>query len=78
MTTSWSLFAHGRWRDAVATHVTGTALAVVALVVGMGAGIVAVVGKPLAWQPSHNLAALASLVLAAAVLCEWFWRLAGG
>ncbi len=78
MTTSWALVTKGRALDALATHATGTLLAVVALVVGLGAIIVAVQGKRLAWQPGETTVAGASLVLTGLVLFEWIFRLLSG
>jgi hypothetical protein len=78
MTTSWALVTKGRPLDALATHVTGTLLAVVALVAGMGATIVAVRGKRLAWQPGETAAAIGALALAGLVLVEWMFRLFAG
>lgn len=78
MTTSWALVTKGRPLDALATHVTGTLLALVALVVGLGATIVAVRGKRLAWQPGEAAAAIGALVLTGLVLFEWMFRLLGG
>jgi hypothetical protein len=75
MTTSWALVTHGRPREAFATHATGTLLALVALVVGMGAVIVAVQGRRLAWLPSQQVLAIMAAVLAVLVLGEWVIRL---
>ena len=75
MTTSWALFTQGRPLDALSTHATGTLLAIVALVTGLGAIIVAVQGKRLAWQPGEAMAAGMGLVIAGLVLCEWVFRL---
>ncbi len=77
MTTSWALVTKGRPIDALSTHVTGTLLALVALVVGLGATIVAVRGRRLAWQPGETAAAVGALVLAGLVLFEWMFRLLG-
>jgi len=76
MTTSWSLVTHGRLADAARTHASGTLLALVALVVGLIAVIVAVQGKRLAWQPGETTLALGGVALALLVVAEWIFRLA--
>jgi hypothetical protein len=76
MTTSWALVTKGRFQDALGTHVSGTLLALLALVVGMGATIVATQGKQLSWQPRSGVLAVFAVGLALVVLGEWIVRLA--
>jgi hypothetical protein len=75
MTTAWALAMDARMSDATRTHVTGTLLAVAALVVGLGATIVAARGRRLAWQPGETALAGLALAAAALVLVEWVLRL---
>lgn len=75
MTTSWALVTKGRFQEALATHVSGTLLALLALVVGMGATIVAAQGKQLSWQPPRGVLAVFAVGLALLVLSEWIVRL---
>ena len=75
MTTSWALATHGRPLEALQAHVTGTLLAVVALVVGMASAIVAASGRRLGWQPHQTVIASLAALLAAGVLIEWTLRL---
>jgi len=74
MTTSWSLATHGQFLEAARTHVSGTLLALVALVVGLGAIIVAARGRRLAFQPGETAWAILAVGLALAVMCEWIVR----
>jgi hypothetical protein len=76
MTTSWSLATHGQIVDAARTHASGTLLALVALVVGLTAVIVALQGKRLAWQPGETALAIGGVALALLVVAEWIFRLA--
>jgi len=75
MTTAWAHFTHGRLADALRTHAAGTLLAVVALVVALGALIVAARGKRLSWQPGQRAIAGLAVALAGVVLFEWAFRL---
>ena len=75
MTTSWAHFTHGRISDALQVSTTGTLLAGLALVVGVAAAVVAVRGRPVAWQPRETQVAVAALALAGVILCEWVVRL---
>jgi hypothetical protein len=75
MTTSWSLITHARAREALRTHVSGTLLAVAAAISGLGAIIVAISGRPLAWQPSQRLLAIAGVAAAVVIVTEWIIRL---
>jgi uncharacterized membrane protein len=75
MTTSWALATHGNLADALRTHVAGTLLAFVALVVGLGATITAARGRRLAWQPAETTVAVLAVVLVGFVLLEWIVRL---
>jgi len=50
-------------------------LAGLALVVGVAAAVVAVRGRPVAWQPRETQVAVAALALAGVILCEWVVRL---
>jgi hypothetical protein len=75
MTTSWSLVTHGRFADAARTHASGTLLALVALVVGLAAVIVAVAGKRFSWQPGETTLAIGGIALTLLVIAEWIVRL---
>ena len=75
MTTSWALATRGRLAAALRTHVAGTLLASVALVVGLGATITAAWGRRLAWQPAETTVAALAMVLVGLVLFEWIFRL---
>jgi hypothetical protein len=76
MTTSWALATKGQFREAFATHVSGTLLALLALAAGIGAMIVAVQGKRLSWQPRSGALAAGAVGLALLTLGEWIMRLA--
>ncbi len=75
MTTAWANVARGRLVDAVRTHATGTVLAVLALVVSIGALTMAVRGQRLAWQPGETVLAGLALAMTGLILCEWTIRL---
>jgi hypothetical protein len=75
MTTAWAHFARGQWFAAVQTHVSGTLLAALALVIAAGAVIVAASGRRLSWQPSEWTLAAALAALAGMVVVEWIVRL---
>ena len=75
MTTAWAHATQGRLGDALRAHAAGTLLAVVALVAGVGALIVATRGKRLAWQPGETTLAGVAVVLTGLILCEWIVRL---
>ena len=75
MTTSWALATKGRFQEALNAHVSGTLLALLALVVGSGFTIVAALGKQLSWQPGSTTWAVFSVALALLVLGEWVVRL---
>jgi hypothetical protein len=76
MTTSWALATKGHFREAFATHVSGTLLALLAFAAGIGATIVAVQGKRLSWQPRSSVLAVGAVGLALLMLGEWIMRLA--
>ncbi len=57
------------------THASGTLLALVALVVGLAATIVAVRGRRLSWQPGETTLAVLAVAMAATVVGEWIVRL---
>ena len=76
MTTSWALATKGQFREAFATHVSGTLLALLALAAGFVASIVAVQGKRLSWQPRSGALAVGAVGLALLTLGEWIMRLA--
>ena len=75
MTTSWSLVTKGQVAEAARTHASGTLLALVALVVGLAATIVAVRGRRLSWQPGETTLAVLAVAMAATVVGEWIVRL---
>ncbi len=75
MTTSWALVTRGRPVEAFKTHASGTLLAIVALVTGLGATIVAARGRRLSWQPTEATVAVMAVVLAGVVIVEWILRL---
>jgi hypothetical protein len=75
MTTSWALATRGQLADALRTHVTGTLLALAALVVGLGAMITAARGRRLAWQPAERTVAVLAVALVGLDLFEWILRL---
>jgi hypothetical protein len=61
--------------EALQAHASGTLLAGVALVVALGALIVAARGNRLSWQPGQRAIAAAAVALAGMVLFEWAFRL---
>ena len=75
MTTAWANVAHGRLWEALRAHASGTLLAALALVVGVGALIIAARGRRLAWQPAETTIALGAVALTGLILCEWTIRL---
>jgi hypothetical protein len=76
MTTAWAHVAHGQWRAAARTHVTGTLLAIVAAPIALAALVAAIGGREFSWVPGEVMMASATVVLAGAVLLEWLVRLA--
>ena len=68
MTTAWAHFTRGRMAEALQAHASGTLLAGVALVVALGALIVAARGKRLSSQPRESAIAAAAVALAGTVL----------
>lgn len=78
MTTSWSHFARGHFRQAFETHVSGTILAVLAVAGSAGALALAASGRRPRHWPADRLVLGAGLVLAAGILVEWGWRLTLG
>lgn len=75
MTTSWSLFVHGRPIEALGNHVSGTALAALAV---MGATLalgVAASGRWIVWRRYETAAAVAATAVAGLILLEWMIRL---
>ena len=78
MTTAWANVMHGHVTTALRTHVSGTMLAFVALVIGAWATAVAVRGKHLAWRPTENMIAWAAVALTGLIIGEWTIRLLAG
>lgn len=78
MTTAWSHFAQGHWRQALHTHVSGTVLAALAAVGAAGALALAAGGRRPRWWPAEAWIVAAVLMLAGGILVEWGLRLTLG
>jgi len=76
MTTAWAHVAHGQWRAAARTHVSGTFLAIVAVPIALAALVAAIGGREFSWVPGEVMMATAAVALAGTVLLEWLVRLA--
>jgi len=77
MTTAWAHAAHGQLQAALATHVTGTALAGASFLAGTWLFAVVALGRP--WAPRLmrlTLAAYVAIGFSAALLIEWAVRIA--
>ena len=75
MSTAWANFVRGRWASAVHANVTGLALAITALPVGVWLYLAAVEGRWRLVKPSPKLVMAAQLVFIIAALAEWIIRL---
>ncbi len=78
MSTAWANFVRGRWAMAVRANVTGLALAIGAVPVGIWLMLAAVEGRWRWVHPSPTLGLIVSLGFVAAALIEWLIRLGLG
>jgi hypothetical protein len=75
MTTSWSLVVHGRLTEALDNHVTGTALAALAMLGAVAALWVAASGRWIVWRRYETMVAVAATSASGLILIEWMIRL---
>lgn len=75
MTTSWSLLVHGRPIEALDNHVSGTALAALAVLGAALALVVAASGRWIVWRRYETSAAVAATTVSGLILLEWMIRM---
>ena len=76
MTTSWSYFMHGQWRESVAANLGGFMLAVYSLVFAAVCGRVGLTGRMPSFELQRVLG-LGLLAIAAVTIATWGWRMLG-
>ncbi|HPZ81988.1 MAG TPA: DUF2752 domain-containing protein [Thermogutta sp.] len=75
ITTAWAYWTRGKVREALSSSVSGTLLAVLAMVMAPWLIISAYRGQWAWWAPKPGTVTLAFVVLWIGLLCEWLVRL---